>query len=87
MTLFHKQKAPIEKGVCTVPMIMQLEALECPMKAVVQINIAIDELFSNIAYYAYNPDIGFATVRFPEATPKRVPVSPFSPAPSIIAAA
>ena len=28
-----------------------------------QIDIAIDELFVNIAHYAYNPDIGTATVR------------------------
>ena len=28
-----------------------------------QIDIAIDELFGNIAHYAYNPDIGEATVR------------------------
>ena len=41
----------------------QLEALDCPMKAQVQIDIAIDELFGNIAHYAYNPEIGKATVR------------------------
>ena len=41
----------------------QLEALDCPMKAQMQIDIAIDELFSNIAHYAYNPEIGKATVR------------------------
>ena len=41
----------------------QLEALDCPMKAQMQINIAIDELFGNIAHYAYNPDVGDATVR------------------------
>jgi len=41
----------------------QLEALDCPMKAQMQIDIAIDELFSNIARYAYNPDVGPATVR------------------------
>ena len=41
----------------------QLEALGCPMKAQMQIDIAIDELFSNIAHYAYNPEIGQATVR------------------------
>ncbi|MDO4815796.1 MAG: SpoIIE family protein phosphatase [Bacillota bacterium] len=41
----------------------QLEALGCGMKAETQINIAIDELFSNIARYAYNPDVGSATVR------------------------
>ena len=41
----------------------QLESLDCPMKAQMQIDIAIDELFSNIAHYAYNPEIGQATVR------------------------
>ena len=41
----------------------QLEALDCPMKAQMQIDVAIDELFGNIAYYAYNPDVGEATVR------------------------
>ncbi len=41
----------------------QLEALDCPMKAQTQIDIAIDELFGNIAHYAYNPDVGEATVR------------------------
>lgn len=41
----------------------QLEALDCSMKAQMQIDIAIDELFGNIAHYAYNPEIGQATVR------------------------
>ena len=41
----------------------QLEALNCSMKAQMQIDIAIDELFGNIAHYAYNPEIGQATVR------------------------
>ena len=41
----------------------QLESLDCPMKAQMQIDIAIDELFGNIAHYAYNPEIGKATVR------------------------
>ena len=41
----------------------QLEALDCPMKAQMQIDIAIDELFGNIAHYAYNPEIGQVTVR------------------------
>lgn len=41
----------------------QLEALDCPIKAQMQIDIAIDELFGNIAHYAYNPEIGEATVR------------------------
>ena len=41
----------------------QLESLDCPMKAQMQIDIAIDELFGNIAHYAYSPDIGDASVR------------------------
>jgi len=41
----------------------QLEALDCPIKAQMQIDIAIDELFGNIAHYAYNPDVGEAIVR------------------------
>ena len=40
-----------------------LEALKCPMKAQMQISIAIDELFGNIAHYAYHPEVGEATVR------------------------
>jgi anti-sigma regulatory factor (Ser/Thr protein kinase) len=41
----------------------QLEEVECSAKARMQINLAIDELFSNIANYAYNPETGPATVR------------------------
>lgn len=41
----------------------QLEQIDCPPKAQMQIDIAIDELFGNIAQYAYNPDTGPATVR------------------------
>ena len=40
-----------------------LEVADCPMKAQMQISIAIDEIFSNIAYYAYAPGTGDATVR------------------------
>lgn len=36
----------------------KLEALDCPMRSQMQIDVAIDELFSNIAYYAYKPDTG-----------------------------
>lgn len=41
----------------------RLEALDCPVKAQMQIDIAIDELFGNIAHYAYRPGVGPATVR------------------------
>ena len=42
----------------------QLEAVDCPIKAQMQIDVAIDELFSNIARYAYPDGRGHATVRF-----------------------
>ena len=41
----------------------RLEALNCSIKAQSQIDIAIDELFSNIAKFAYHPGVGPATVR------------------------
>lgn len=41
----------------------QLEQLDCPIKAQMQVDIAIDELFGNIAHYAYHPETGPATVR------------------------
>ena len=40
-----------------------LEKAECPMKAQMEINIAVEEIFVNIAHYAYTPDKGNATVR------------------------
>lgn len=46
----------------------KLQAAEVPMKVQLQINIAIDELFSNIAHYAYSSNNGTATV---ELTIKR----------------
>jgi len=39
-----------------------LESVGCPLKAQMQIDIAIDELFSNIAKYAYAPDEGMVYV-------------------------
>ena len=42
----------------------ELAALGCGVKAQRQIDIAIDELFGNIAQYAYAPGTGEATVRF-----------------------
>jgi anti-sigma regulatory factor (Ser/Thr protein kinase) len=42
----------------------QLEELECPMKAQMQIDVAVEEIFVNIASYAYAPGVGDAVVRF-----------------------
>ena len=41
----------------------ELEKLDCPMKARIQLDIAIDEIVSNIAYYAYGEKMGTVTVR------------------------
>ncbi len=40
-----------------------LEKLECPFKTQMQIDIAVEELFVNIAHYAYNPNVGSVTIR------------------------
>ena len=39
-----------------------LEEWECPMKTVTQINIAAEEVFVNIAHYAYHPKDGKAKI-------------------------
>ena len=41
----------------------ELKLLNCSSKVLMQIEVAIDELFSNIAYYAYENSKGKATVR------------------------
>ena len=41
----------------------KLEAAGCPMKAQMQILLAVEEIFVNIASYAYGPESGTATVR------------------------
>lgn len=39
-----------------------LEKNDCSMKAQMQIDVAVDEVFTNIMMYAYEPEIGKATV-------------------------
>ncbi|MBQ5952227.1 MAG: anti-sigma factor antagonist [Lachnospiraceae bacterium] len=41
----------------------RLEAVDCPMKAQMQIDVAVEEIFINIAQYAYHPEKGRAKVR------------------------
>ena len=41
----------------------ELEKYECGMKTQMQIDIAVEEIFVNIAHYAYNPAVGKATIR------------------------
>lgn len=57
-------KATIENvNVVTAFVNEQLEQLGCPVRARMQVDVAIDELFGNIAHYAYHPGEGPATVR------------------------
>lgn len=41
----------------------QLEQYDCSMKAKFQLDVAVEEIFVNIAHYAYNPEVGDATIR------------------------
>lgn len=41
----------------------QLEAAQCPVKIQMQIDIAVEEIFVNIAHYAYKKEVGTAAVR------------------------
>ena len=40
-----------------------LDQNDCPVKAKIQMDIAVDEIFSNISFYAYKDGVGTATVR------------------------
>lgn len=41
----------------------EVDKLNCSIKVRTQIDVAVEELFVNIAHYAYNPETGPATVR------------------------
>ena len=40
-----------------------LDSNDCPMKTKMQMDIAVDEIFSNISFYAYKDGVGKATVK------------------------
>ena len=40
-----------------------LKEKECPLKVQMQLDVAIDEIFGNIAYYAYGKGSGNATIQ------------------------
>lgn len=42
----------------------ELEAVGCPLRKQMQLDIAVDEIFSNVAYYAYPSGTGKVTVVF-----------------------
>lgn len=41
----------------------KLEENQCSMRIIMQMQIAVEEIYVNIAKYAYNPKIGMATIR------------------------
>ena len=53
-----------------------LEEMGCPMKTQMQIDVAVEELFVNVASYAYAPGTGQVTIRVgQEDNPKRISVT------------
>ena len=64
----------------------ELEGADCPMKTQMQIDVAVEELFVNVAHYAYTPATGEARIDI-EITedPKKVMITitdswiPFDP--------
>ena len=48
-----------------------LKQMDCPMKIQIQLDVAVEELYVNIAHYAYAPGKGPVVVRV-EAGPDRV---------------
>ena len=66
--LFTRSELEIEAVTENLPAVQafveeHLEAAGCPMKAKMQIGVAVEEIFVNIANYAYAPEKGTATVR------------------------
>ena len=64
----------------------ELKALGCSFKTQAEIDVAVDEMLANIAFYAYAPDTGTATVRLEvEEEPRTVVITfldhgiPFNP--------
>ena len=56
---------------------MVLDHIECPTRARRQIHVVADEIFSNIARYAYGHDTGDATVRMGFESPNHMLVLTF----------
>lgn len=61
------RKITVEAEIDNLPQVLAfvdeaLEAADCPMKSQIQIDIAVEEIFVNIARYAYAPDKGAAVI-------------------------
>lgn len=66
--MIKTNKLTVEAAVENLPQVMgfleqHLEEADCPLKAQMQITVAAEEIYVNIAHYAYAPETGEATVR------------------------
>ncbi len=52
-----------------------LEKIDCPMKIMMQINVAVEEIYINIASYAYGEDTGQAEILLDTDTEGQVAVT------------
>ena len=57
----------LEASVANLPRVLgfidsHLEAADCPLRVVMQIDVAVEEIFVNIANYAYAPGKGMARI-------------------------
>jgi len=53
----------------------QLESMDCPPKAMLQIDVAVEEIYVNVASYAYGEKIGPVTLRVVEVAPRTVSIT------------
>ena len=63
-----------------------LESVDCPMKIQMQIDVAVEEMYVNVAHYAYAPETGEVTITIDvESTPGKAVITltdrgvPFDP--------
>ena len=64
----YEDELTLEATVRNIPQVIdfideKLDKADCSLKARMQIEVAVDEIFSNISKYAYEPGPGKATVR------------------------
>ncbi len=59
--IISAEKENLDKVLAFVDSI--LEKCECPAPTQMSIDIAVEEIFVNIASYAYNPEVGSASIR------------------------
>ncbi len=69
--LFDRHEMYVEANLGNLPDVLdfaeyRLNEMDCPKKTEMQISIAIEELFTNVAKYAYDPGTGNVSIRIEE---------------------